>query len=195
MEGSYKEEEERQGTEGSEGTSRRGSADQRKECLIRVGVMVPGIRGRAGVPRLSSSQSGRVVSASPGDVRISAPTPETSHRGGPGTLRSRVILQVSLNVLKPEKPCGEEEASELQGFIPAGRVPSPLSRDEGSAVERVSSTLALGLAGGGSLGPLLMRMRGPGTGAPWIRRAPWTSRSSSPGGKQEPRFSPGPFCP
>ena len=84
------------------------------------------------------------------------------------SLRSRVLLQVSLNVLKPEKPCGEKEASELQGCIPAGRVPSPLSRDVGSAVQRVSSTLALGLAGGGSLGPLLVRLRGPGMGAPWI---------------------------
>lgn len=54
-------------------------------------------------------------------------------------------------MLKPEKPCGEEEASELQGFIPAGRAPSSLSRDVGGAVERVSSTLALGLAGGGTL--------------------------------------------
>ena len=45
MEGSCKEEEERQSTEGSEGTSRRGagSAKERKECLIQVGVMVPGI--------------------------------------------------------------------------------------------------------------------------------------------------------
>ena len=26
-------------------------------------------------------------------------------------------------------------------------------------------------------------------------KPPWRSRSSSPGGEQEPRFSPGPFCP
>lgn len=83
---------------------------------------------------------------------ISAPTPRDIPLGwAQHSLRSRVILQVSLNMLKPEKPCGEEEASELQGFIPAGRVPSSLSRDVGSAVEHVSSTLALGLAGGGTL--------------------------------------------
>lgn len=123
MEGSYKEEEERQGTEGSEGTSRRGQCQPEERVSHSGGCDGARNRGRAGVPRLSSSQSGQVVSASPGNVRISAPTPETSHWDGPSTLRSRVILQVSLNMLKPEKPCGEEEASELQGFIPAGRVP------------------------------------------------------------------------
>lgn len=89
-----------------------------------------------------------------------------------------------------EAMCGEEKASELQGFIPAGRVPSPLSRTR----KRCGTCLLHPGSGtgwsGGSLRPLLMRLRGPGMELPWPRRAPWTSRSSSPGGEQEPQGSP-----
>lgn len=109
----------------------------------------------------SGMAPGPAVSASPGNMQILGSQPPDIP-----CLRSCVILQVSLSSLKLEKPCGGEEVLEPQGFTPAGRVPSSLSREVGGTAERVSSTLALGLAGGGTLGPLLVRLMSPGMRAP-----------------------------
>ena len=104
-----------------------------------------------------------------------------------------MILQVSLNMLKPEKPCGEEEASELQGLYLLAEF-LPLCRGTWVALWNVSPPPWLW--DWLEEGPLPISGEAEGSwGESSLDKPPWRSKSSPPGGEQEPWFSPGPFCP